>query len=66
MRLHSPVPNILREVDNEFVLEGVRLASGTNITIAINLLHHNEEIWGDDVHVSLYLHLYLKIHLLFI
>ena len=52
MRLHSPVPMIGREVDREFVMDGVTLAPGTFVEINIHALHHNKAVWGEDHNVN--------------
>ena len=50
-RLHSPVPVISRELENEMVMDGVALKPGTMIGIMPVLVHHNEQVWGKDHNV---------------
>jgi cytochrome P450 len=48
MRLHSPVPIVGRDIENDFDL-GDRVApKGTLVQINIWALNHMEHIWGSD------------------
>ena len=52
MRLHTPVPLVMREVEREFELDGVTLPVGTTVDVNIHLMHNNKAVWGDDYQVS--------------
>ena len=57
--MHSPVPIIGREVEKEFVMDGVTLPEYCGVEINIRALHHNEAVWGKDHNVKLLLFLIL-------
>ena len=54
MRMHAPVPGITRELAREVTIGGVDLPRCTHVFVAINALHHNWHVWGDDHMVSLF------------
>ncbi|WP_051021478.1 cytochrome P450 [Nocardia araoensis] len=47
LRLHPPVPIILRRLTEPFALRGVALAPGRTMGIAVPLLHSDPEVWTD-------------------
>ncbi|KAL4586430.1 hypothetical protein LXL04_011066 [Taraxacum kok-saghyz] len=53
LRLYPPVLTMTRKVEREIKLGNVNLPTKINIFISILALHHNEEIWGKDVHCFL-------------
>ncbi len=52
LRIHPPVPEITRQIDQPITVEGVTLEPGTQFAISIYCLHHNPAVWGDDHNVS--------------
>ncbi|XP_062592650.1 ultra-long-chain fatty acid omega-hydroxylase-like [Saccostrea cucullata] len=48
MRLHSPVPGILRENQAPVKIDNFEIPAKTNIIISIHSLHHNPTVWGED------------------
>ncbi|KAI3498000.1 hypothetical protein L1887_33684 [Cichorium endivia] len=53
LRLYPPVLTMTRKVEREIKLGNLILPAKINIFISILALHHNEEIWGKDVHCFL-------------
>ncbi|XP_046578718.1 ultra-long-chain fatty acid omega-hydroxylase-like [Haliotis rubra] len=47
MRFHSPVPAILRKLENPLEIDGKVFPVGTLIGINIWKVHHNPEVWED-------------------
>ncbi|MBO0856734.1 MAG: cytochrome P450, partial [Nocardia sp.] len=47
LRLHPPLPIVLRRLTGEYRLSGVELAAGDTIGIAVPLLHSDPTIWQD-------------------
>ncbi|MEU1995282.1 cytochrome P450 [Nocardia gamkensis] len=47
LRLHPPVPIVLRRLIEPFALRGVSLAPGDTVGIAVPLLHSDPEVWPD-------------------
>ncbi|MEU2103280.1 cytochrome P450 [Nocardia sp. NPDC019255] len=47
LRLHPPVPIVLRRLTEPFTLRGVGLAPGDTVGIAVPLLHSDPEVWTD-------------------
>ena len=45
MRLYSPVDSFFRETDEDMELEGHLIPKGTTISIAVNTIHHNPQVW---------------------
>ena len=66
MRLHSPVPNVAREVDTEFDIEGVTLPVGSRLCVNIVGLHHNKTVWGEDTEVITVVIILYCSHILYI
>ena len=48
MRLHSPVPGVLRDVQSPIQVENVEIPARTTVMISFNSLHHNPAVWGED------------------
>lgn len=48
MRLHSPVPGIMREIQAPIKVEDLEIPAKANVMISINSLHHNPTVWGED------------------
>jgi cytochrome P450 len=49
LRLHPPVPFVGRTVNKAIPFCGIDLAPGTNVGIAVGLLHENEETFPDPL-----------------
>ena len=45
MRIHSPVPIILRSLNNDFEFMGKSIKKGENVGISLTLLHRNPDIY---------------------
>ncbi|KAK3027257.1 hypothetical protein RJ639_041203 [Escallonia herrerae] len=50
LRLYPPVLTVTRKVEREVKLGNLNLPANINIFISILALHHNPQIWGNDVH----------------
>lgn len=48
MRLHPPVPGVLRRVTAPLTVQGRDLAPGDTVAIALPLLHRRPEVWGES------------------
>ncbi|XP_062592665.1 ultra-long-chain fatty acid omega-hydroxylase-like [Saccostrea cucullata] len=48
MRLHTPVPMILRNNQSTITVDNQAIPAGSTIVINIYSLHHNAEVWGED------------------
>ncbi|XP_078611525.1 cytochrome P450 4F2-like isoform X1 [Branchiostoma floridae x Branchiostoma japonicum] len=48
MRLHTPVPIIVRSMLEDTVIDGVTVPKGFEIYISLYGLHHNPAVWGPD------------------
>lgn len=48
MRLHSPVPGIMRVNLSPIEIDNHVIPAESNIAISINSLHHNPAVWGED------------------
>ncbi|KAI8020886.1 hypothetical protein LOK49_LG03G00570 [Camellia lanceoleosa] len=51
MRLYTPVIHVIRKVEREVKLGKLNLPSNIDVTVPILALHHDPEIWGQDVHL---------------
>ncbi|XP_057429234.1 11-oxo-beta-amyrin 30-oxidase-like [Lotus japonicus] len=49
LRLYPPVIYFIRTVQKDLKLGNLLLPAGTRISLPILLMHHDSEIWGDDV-----------------
>lgn len=49
LRLYPPVVALGRMIHKETKLGGITLPSGTFIQLQTMILHHDHDIWGDDV-----------------
>ncbi len=47
LRLHPPVPIVLRRLTGPFALRGVDLAAGDTMGISLPLLHSDPEVWAE-------------------
>jgi cytochrome P450 len=47
LRLHSPVPFVLRQATAATELDGVVFPEGTRILVHLYNLHHNEAVWPE-------------------
>jgi cytochrome P450 len=45
LRLHPVVPIVLRRLRAPLELRGKRVEAGTNVAVAVSLLHEREEVW---------------------
>lgn len=50
LRLYSPAIGVARQVEKEVSLGSLNLPKNMNIYISILAVHHDPEIWGEDVH----------------
>ncbi|XP_022749337.1 cytochrome P450 CYP72A219-like isoform X2 [Durio zibethinus] len=50
LRLYPPVVALARSVPKEIKLEKLLLPAGAEISLPILLIHHDQELWGDDAH----------------
>ncbi|XP_061196670.1 cytochrome P450 4F3-like [Saccostrea echinata] len=48
MRLHSPVPAIMRINQSPITANNHVIPAGSDVIISIYSLHHNVEVWGED------------------
>lgn len=50
LRLYSPAPNVTRQAIKDIkVGNKMVIPKGTNMWIDVVAMHHDEELWGDDV-----------------
>ena len=47
MRLHTPVPFIMRQLSHDMEVDGHVIPTGTRVTIHLYNLHHNPHIWSN-------------------
>ncbi|XP_008386384.3 cytochrome P450 CYP72A219-like [Malus sylvestris] len=50
LRLYPSVSFTIREITKETKLGDISLPPGTQLAVPILFVHHDKEIWGDDVH----------------
>jgi cytochrome P450 len=43
--------NVAREAKHDMVIDGLRIPKGTQVEINSAVIHHDRQIWGDDVNV---------------
>ena len=48
LRLHSPVPAVIRRLTKPLEIEGVELLPDTAVYISFYAMHHNPLVWGED------------------
>ncbi|XP_040967205.1 cytochrome P450 CYP749A22-like [Gossypium hirsutum] len=51
LRLYSPVSAVIRKVGKEAQLGRLVLPANMEVMIPIMALHHDPQLWGDDVHL---------------
>lgn len=49
LRMYPPAPLIIRAPTKTVKLGGMTVPVGAELTLLIGLMHHDPEIWGDDV-----------------
>ncbi|CAA7059554.1 unnamed protein product [Microthlaspi erraticum] len=49
LRLYPPAPNAQRQARKDIEVNGRVIPNGTNIWIDVVAMHHDVELWGDDV-----------------
>ncbi|KAF8051527.1 hypothetical protein N665_1710s0002 [Sinapis alba] len=49
LRLYPPAPNTQRQARKDIEVNGRVIPNGTNIWIDVVAMHHDPELWGDDV-----------------
>ncbi|XP_010444831.1 PREDICTED: cytokinin hydroxylase-like [Camelina sativa] len=49
LRLYPPAPNAQRQARTDIDVNGRVIPNGTNIWIDVVAMHHDVELWGDDV-----------------
>ncbi|KAF5179811.1 Cytochrome p450 [Thalictrum thalictroides] len=50
LRLYSPAPNVQRQTRGDIQVGDNIIPSGTNMWIDVVGMHHDPELWGDDVY----------------
>nr|QWK52271.1 cytochrome P450 715A1-1 [Isatis tinctoria] len=50
LRLYPSAPNAQRQARRDIDVNGQVIPNGTNIWIDVVAMHHDVELWGDDVH----------------
>lgn len=49
IRLYSPAPNVQRQARQAIHAGGLTIPKGTNIWIDVVAMHHDPQLWGNDV-----------------
>lgn len=49
LRLYPPAPNVQRQAREDIQVDDVTVPNGTNMWIDVVAMHHDPELWGDDV-----------------
>lgn len=49
LRLYSPAPNVQRQARGDICVHDAVIPSGTNMWIDVVGMHHDPDLWGDDV-----------------
>ncbi|AES76179.2 cytochrome P450 family 72 protein [Medicago truncatula] len=49
LRLYPPSPNVQRQTREDIKVDNVTVPNGTNMWIDVVAMHHDPELWGDDV-----------------
>ncbi|XP_042032073.1 cytokinin hydroxylase-like [Salvia splendens] len=50
LRLYPPAPNVQRQARQDIRVGKVVIPNGTNMWIDVVSMHHDEKLWGKDVH----------------
>lgn len=50
LRLYSPAPNVQRQAKEDVQVGDLVISKGTNVWIDVVGMHHDPELWGDDVY----------------
>nr|XP_009617649.1 cytokinin hydroxylase-like [Nicotiana tomentosiformis] len=49
LRLYSPAPNVQRQTREDIQVDNLVIPKGTNIWIDLVSMHHDKQLWGEDV-----------------
>ncbi|XP_009587263.1 cytokinin hydroxylase-like [Nicotiana tomentosiformis] len=49
LRLYSPAPNVQRQTREDIKVDNVVIPKGTNMWIDLVSMHHDKQLWGEDV-----------------
>lgn len=47
--MYTPVPGVIRSLNEPVSIEGVRLPAGTVIDVHTHLMHHNPAVWENHM-----------------
>ncbi|XP_051121590.1 cytokinin hydroxylase-like [Andrographis paniculata] len=50
LRLYCPAPNVQRQARHDIKVGDLVIPDGTNIWIDVVSMHHDRDLWGEDVH----------------
>ncbi|CAN0902774.1 Cytochrome P450 734A1 [Linum grandiflorum] len=50
LRLYSPAPNVQRQAKEDIKVNDRTIPKGTNMWIDVVAMHHDVDLWGDDVY----------------
>ncbi|KAL8557150.1 hypothetical protein ACS0TY_004562 [Phlomoides rotata] len=50
LRLYPPAPNVQRQARRDIQVGNLVIPNGTNMWIDVVSMHHDEKLWGKDVH----------------